>query len=105
MLRKKAVRSRALIALAGEVALETVKHHDRGIVRESADLLYHLVALWHHADADFEHSAYVMLIDKRGIHRVGIPFETAHPGFARRRSETAAHRALTEHRHAYRCFA
>jgi phosphoribosyl-ATP pyrophosphohydrolase len=38
-----------VIEEAGEVALETVKHHDRGIVRESADLLYHLVALWHRA--------------------------------------------------------
>jgi phosphoribosyl-ATP pyrophosphohydrolase len=34
---------------AGEVAIEAVKHHPRGIVRESADLLYHLVALWHRA--------------------------------------------------------
>jgi phosphoribosyl-ATP pyrophosphohydrolase len=38
-----------VIEEAGEVALEAVKHHDRGIVRESADLLYHLVALWHRA--------------------------------------------------------
>jgi phosphoribosyl-ATP pyrophosphohydrolase len=38
-----------VIEEAGEVALETVKHHARGIVRESADLLYHLVALWHRA--------------------------------------------------------
>jgi phosphoribosyl-ATP pyrophosphohydrolase len=34
------------------VALEAVKHHPRGIVRESADLLYHLVALWHRAGID-----------------------------------------------------
>jgi phosphoribosyl-ATP pyrophosphohydrolase len=38
-----------VIEEAGEVALEMVKHHARGIVRESADLLYHLVALWHRA--------------------------------------------------------
>jgi phosphoribosyl-ATP pyrophosphohydrolase len=38
-----------VIEEAGEVALEAVKHHPRGIVRESADLLYHLVALWHRA--------------------------------------------------------
>ena len=38
-----------VIEEAGEVALEAVKHHTRGIVRESADLLYHLVALWHRA--------------------------------------------------------
>jgi phosphoribosyl-ATP pyrophosphohydrolase len=37
---------------AGEVALEAVKHRTRGVVRESADLLYHLVALWHHAGID-----------------------------------------------------
>ena len=38
-----------VIEEAGEVAIEAVKHHHRGIVRESADLLYHLVALWHRA--------------------------------------------------------
>src|SRR5258708_9039035 len=41
-----------VIEEAGEVALEAVKHHDRGIVRESADLLYHLVALSHRAGID-----------------------------------------------------
>jgi phosphoribosyl-ATP pyrophosphohydrolase len=41
-----------LIEEAGEVALEAVKHHARGVVRESADLLYHLVALWHRAGID-----------------------------------------------------
>ena len=29
----------------------------------------------HEAGLDFEHSAYVMLIDKHGRQRVGIPFE------------------------------
>jgi protein SCO1/2 len=33
----------------------------------------------HHAGLDFEHSAYVMLIDKRGTQRVGIPFEQLTP--------------------------
>jgi phosphoribosyl-ATP pyrophosphohydrolase len=41
-----------VIEEAGEVALEAVKHHARGVVRESADLLYHLVALWHRAGID-----------------------------------------------------
>ncbi|SHH04843.1 phosphoribosyl-ATP diphosphatase [Bradyrhizobium erythrophlei] len=41
-----------VIEEAGEVALEAVKHRARGIVRESADLLYHLVALWHRASID-----------------------------------------------------
>ena len=41
-----------VIEEAGEVALEAVKHHPRGIVRESADLLYNLVALWHRAGID-----------------------------------------------------
>ena len=41
-----------VIEEAGEVALEAVKHNARGIVRESADLLYHLVALWHRAGID-----------------------------------------------------
>jgi phosphoribosyl-ATP pyrophosphohydrolase len=35
---------------AGEVALEAVRHNTRGIVRESADLLYNLVALWSRTD-------------------------------------------------------
>jgi phosphoribosyl-ATP pyrophosphohydrolase len=43
-----------VIEEAGEVALEAVKHHARGIVRESADLLYHLVALWGRAGIDPE---------------------------------------------------
>ena len=38
-----------VIEEAGEVALEAVKHNARGIVRESADRFYHLVALWHRA--------------------------------------------------------
>ena len=33
----------------------------------------------HHAGLDFEHSAYVMLIDKHGTQRVGIPFEHLNP--------------------------
>jgi len=41
-----------VIEEAGEVALEAVKHRPHGIVRESADLLYHLVALWHRAGID-----------------------------------------------------
>jgi phosphoribosyl-ATP pyrophosphohydrolase len=39
-----------VIEEAGEAALEAVKHNARSTVRESADLLYHLVALWHRAD-------------------------------------------------------
>jgi phosphoribosyl-ATP pyrophosphohydrolase len=35
---------------AGEVALEAVRHNARGVVRESADLLYNLVALWYRTD-------------------------------------------------------
>ena len=38
-----------VIEEAGEVALAAVKHNNRGIVRESADLLYHLAVLWRHA--------------------------------------------------------
>lgn len=41
-----------VIEEAGEVAIEAVKHRPQGIVRESADLLYHLVALWHRAAID-----------------------------------------------------
>jgi protein SCO1/2 len=33
----------------------------------------------HKAGPDFEHSAYVMLIDKHGVQRVGIPFEELTP--------------------------
>ena len=35
-----------VIEEAGEVALEAVKYRDKGVVHESADLLYHLVVLW-----------------------------------------------------------
>jgi phosphoribosyl-ATP pyrophosphohydrolase len=38
-----------VIEEAGEVALAAVKHNSRGIVRESADLLYHLAVLWRRA--------------------------------------------------------
>jgi phosphoribosyl-ATP pyrophosphohydrolase len=44
-----------VIEEAGEVALEAVKHHAQGVVRESADLLYHLVVLWHHEAIDPVH--------------------------------------------------
>jgi len=37
---------------AGEVALAAVKHSNRGVVRESADLLYHLAVLWRRAGID-----------------------------------------------------
>ena len=36
-----------LIEEAGEIALEAVRHRSRNVVRESADLVYHLVVLWH----------------------------------------------------------
>jgi phosphoribosyl-ATP pyrophosphohydrolase len=41
-----------VIEEAGEVALAAVKHDGRGIVRESADLLYHLAVLWRRAGID-----------------------------------------------------
>jgi phosphoribosyl-ATP pyrophosphohydrolase len=41
-----------VIEEAGEVALEAVRHRTRNVVRESADLPYHLVALWHRAGID-----------------------------------------------------
>lgn len=36
-----------VIEEAGEIALEAVRHRSRSVVRESADLVYHLVVLWH----------------------------------------------------------
>ena len=36
-----------VIEEAGEVALDAVRHRSRSVVRESADLVYHLVILWH----------------------------------------------------------
>jgi phosphoribosyl-ATP pyrophosphohydrolase len=36
-----------VIEEAGELALEAVRHRSRSVVRESADLVYHLVVLWH----------------------------------------------------------
>jgi phosphoribosyl-ATP pyrophosphohydrolase len=44
--------SQKVIEEAGEVALEAVRHRTRNVVRESADLLYHLVALWHRVGID-----------------------------------------------------
>ena len=41
-----------VIEEAGEVALEAAKHHSLGVVRESADLLYHLVILWRRAGVE-----------------------------------------------------
>ena len=41
-----------VIEEAGEVALEAVKCRAGGLVRESADLLYHLVVLWRRAHVD-----------------------------------------------------
>lgn len=38
-----------VIEEAGEVALAAVKRNSRSIMRESADLLYHLAVLWHRA--------------------------------------------------------
>jgi phosphoribosyl-ATP pyrophosphohydrolase len=35
-----------LIEEASEVAFECLRHRARGVVRESADLIYHLVVLW-----------------------------------------------------------
>jgi len=38
-----------LLCVAGEVALEAIRHRNRDVVRESADLLYHLTVLWRRA--------------------------------------------------------
>jgi len=37
---------------AGEVALEAIRQRKRGVIHESADLLYHLVVLWWRAGID-----------------------------------------------------
>lgn len=41
-----------VIEEAGEVALAAVKNNNNGIIRESADLLYHLAVLWRRASID-----------------------------------------------------
>ena len=41
--------ARKLIEEACEVTVEAVKRDSNGVVRESADLLYHLVVLWFNA--------------------------------------------------------
>ena len=43
-LRKK---SQKIVEEAAEVALETVRKRPTAAIRESADLIYHLVVLWH----------------------------------------------------------
>jgi cytochrome oxidase Cu insertion factor (SCO1/SenC/PrrC family) len=45
---------------------------------DTSDLAYRGRAR-HIAGWDFEHSAYVLLIDKRGVQRIGIPFESLDP--------------------------
>jgi phosphoribosyl-ATP pyrophosphohydrolase len=37
---------------AGEVAMEAVRHRNRGVIRESADLVYNLVVLWRECGVD-----------------------------------------------------
>jgi phosphoribosyl-ATP pyrophosphohydrolase len=41
-----------VIEEAGEVALEAAEGHSPGVIRESADLLYHLVVLWRRAGVE-----------------------------------------------------
>lgn len=40
-------RSQKIVEEAAEVALETVRKSPKAAIRESADLIYHLVVLWH----------------------------------------------------------
>jgi phosphoribosyl-ATP pyrophosphohydrolase len=40
--------ARKVIEEACEVTVEAVRRHSAGVVRESADLLYHLIVLWFH---------------------------------------------------------
>lgn len=42
----RAKMAQKLMEEAGEIALEAVRHRTPGVVRESADLIYHLVVLW-----------------------------------------------------------
>ena len=58
-----------VIEEAGEVALAAVKHSARGIVRESADLLYHLAVLWRRAGID---SADIWAEMRRRAENLGI---------------------------------
>jgi phosphoribosyl-ATP pyrophosphohydrolase len=48
-LRKK---SQKVVEEAAELALETVRKRTNAAVRESADLIYHLVVLWHECGVD-----------------------------------------------------
>jgi phosphoribosyl-ATP pyrophosphohydrolase len=43
----RAKLAQKLMEEAGEVAIETVRRRPRALIRESADLLYQLVVLWH----------------------------------------------------------
>jgi phosphoribosyl-ATP pyrophosphohydrolase len=40
-------KSQKVVEEAAELALETVRKHTDAAIRESADLVYHLVVLWH----------------------------------------------------------
>lgn len=43
----RAKMAQKLMEEAAEVALEAARHRGRGVVRESADLIFQLVVLWH----------------------------------------------------------
>ena len=52
-----------LIEEASEVAFEGLRNRARGVIRESADLIYHLVVLWHECGVTPE--AVLSEIDRR----------------------------------------
>jgi phosphoribosyl-ATP pyrophosphohydrolase len=79
--------SQKVVEEAAEVALEAVRKRDAATVRESADLLYHLVVLWYERGiepdevwAEMRHRAESLHIAEKLPKRHGrAPAETASP--------------------------
>lgn len=82
-----------VIEEAGEVALAAVKHHARGIVHESADLLYQLVALWHRAGIDPDQ---IWMEMRRRADAFGIAEKRPKPHHSRVASASAQSQAKPE---------
>ena len=76
-----------LLEEAGEVALEAARHRRHSVIRESADLVYHLVALWRECGiapeevwTEMRHRADVLGIAEK-LPKTGAPIGSA-PGCA-----------------------
>ena len=84
MLARAGPAVRKLIEEACEVTVEVVKRDPAGVVRESVDLLYHLIVLWFHTG-----------IEPSEIWQ-GMQMRADALGIAEKRPKTAISRALVD---------